>query len=98
MAKFLRDKTYFCCFLKEEIPSFGGNTFTVVYKQGNKIHLANAYDKEKVLKCSLEQTPNEDIIELPNGHHIWREFAQEKYADGTFEKLVIRPVDEEFEF
>ena len=88
MTKFITEKTYYCFYLKKEAPQFTGNTFTVRYKQGNKIILADPYNEEVKVECSLQVKPKQEIIKLPNGKWIWREFAQEKYENGTFERLV----------
>ena len=95
--RFLKNKNYYYALFSEDVPNFGGNLFTVTYKEGSVIYIVNTYNPEIKLKCKLEESPNMDIITLPNGYHIWRDMCQQKFEDGSFERLELSE-QEEFEF
>lgn len=97
MARFINNKNYYSEGLRVLNPGFTGNVFTVTYKSGSVIIISDVYNPEFKVKCSLESTPNMDIITLPNKKLIWRSLCQEKLENGKFEKITV-PEYEDFEF
>ena len=95
--KFIKGKTYYCGLLKDKAFNFSSNVFTVLYKSGMEITIADTYNKDNKIKCLLESNPNIEIIKLPNNEMIWRNLCQEKLINGKFEEINL-PTYECYEF
>lgn len=93
--KFIINKSYYSPNLKDS--TLKGKLFTILYKSGSKITISDGYDDKNVLICTLESTPNTEIITLPSGENIWRNLCQEKLDNYKFEALNL-PKYENFEF